>query len=76
MGRYKLLIATFTELDTIWWMKELAAIPNWTSSGHLRRCSTADEELKSMSSFMIFFYAIVTNYNGTLEADRLPYSQW
>eukprot|EP00985_Skeletonema_marinoi_P020796 scaffold12430_cov137-Skeletonema_marinoi.AAC.28 len=50
MGRYKLSIATFTELDTIWWMKELAAIPNWTSSGHLRRCSMADTHIKNLSS--------------------------
>eukprot|EP00985_Skeletonema_marinoi_P024836 scaffold17654_cov161-Skeletonema_marinoi.AAC.1 len=28
----------------------LAAIPNWTSSGHLRGCSMADIHIKSMSS--------------------------
>eukprot|EP00985_Skeletonema_marinoi_P031567 scaffold37725_cov151-Skeletonema_marinoi.AAC.1 len=50
MGRWKLSIAIFTVVDTIWWMKELAAIPKWTSSGHLRRCSTADAKLKSLSS--------------------------
>eukprot|EP00985_Skeletonema_marinoi_P016186 scaffold8639_cov112-Skeletonema_marinoi.AAC.2 len=27
MGRWKLSIAIFTVLDTIWWMKELAGIP-------------------------------------------------
>eukprot|EP00985_Skeletonema_marinoi_P023701 scaffold15922_cov102-Skeletonema_marinoi.AAC.1 len=37
MGRYSLAIVPFTALDTIQWMKELAAIPNWTSSGYLRR---------------------------------------
>eukprot|EP00985_Skeletonema_marinoi_P011312 scaffold5366_cov88-Skeletonema_marinoi.AAC.1 len=37
MAHYKLSIAIFTAVDTIWWMKELAAIPKWTSSGHLRR---------------------------------------
>eukprot|EP00985_Skeletonema_marinoi_P027627 scaffold22995_cov101-Skeletonema_marinoi.AAC.1 len=67
MGRWKLSIAIFTVEDTIWWMKELAAIPKWTSSGHLRRCSTANEELKSLSSAM-YLNAIVTNHNGTLEA--------
>eukprot|EP00985_Skeletonema_marinoi_P001811 scaffold724_cov124-Skeletonema_marinoi.AAC.1 len=32
MAYYKLSIAIFTVEDTIWWMKELAAIPKWTSS--------------------------------------------
>eukprot|EP00985_Skeletonema_marinoi_P027626 scaffold22994_cov92-Skeletonema_marinoi.AAC.1 len=32
MGRWKLSIAIFTVDDTIWLMKELAAIPKWTSS--------------------------------------------
>jgi len=28
----------------------LAAIPNWTSSGHVRGCSMADTHIKSLSS--------------------------
>ena len=50
MGRHKLLIATFTALHTKWFGRELAAIPNWTSSGHLRGCSMADTHIKSLSS--------------------------
>eukprot|EP00984_Skeletonema_dohrnii_P012045 scaffold4841_cov121-Skeletonema_dohrnii-CCMP3373.AAC.12 len=47
----------------------LAAIPNWSSSGHLRRCSIADTHIKSFSSgIYISFYAIVTNHNGPLQA--------
>eukprot|EP00985_Skeletonema_marinoi_P008769 scaffold4013_cov133-Skeletonema_marinoi.AAC.5 len=50
MGRYKLWIAPFTALDSIWCERLLAAIPNWTSSGHLRRSSMADIHIKSLSS--------------------------
>eukprot|EP00985_Skeletonema_marinoi_P007096 scaffold3110_cov114-Skeletonema_marinoi.AAC.1 len=50
MGHWKLWIATFTAVDTIWCRVLLAAIFNWTSSGHLRRCSMADIHLKSLSS--------------------------
>jgi hypothetical protein len=42
--------------------------PNWTSSGHLRRCSMADSHIKSLSSGMYRFYTIDTNHNGPLEA--------
>eukprot|EP00985_Skeletonema_marinoi_P005869 scaffold2557_cov139-Skeletonema_marinoi.AAC.2 len=49
-------------------MKELSAITNWTSSGHLRRCSMADAHIKSLSSSISTFYTIVTNHNGPPEA--------
>eukprot|EP00984_Skeletonema_dohrnii_P020542 scaffold10020_cov153-Skeletonema_dohrnii-CCMP3373.AAC.3 len=39
MGHYKLWIVILEALDTIWCRVVLAAIPNWASSGHLRRCS-------------------------------------
>eukprot|EP00985_Skeletonema_marinoi_P015697 scaffold8178_cov94-Skeletonema_marinoi.AAC.1 len=53
MGHYKLWIAPCTALDTIWCSNVLlAAIPNLTSSGHLRRCSTVDTHIKSLSSGM------------------------
>eukprot|EP00985_Skeletonema_marinoi_P019337 scaffold11054_cov198-Skeletonema_marinoi.AAC.1 len=45
----KLWIAILTALDTIWFRVVLAAIPNWTSSGHLRRCSDAGTTKKSLS---------------------------
>eukprot|EP00985_Skeletonema_marinoi_P022782 scaffold14737_cov197-Skeletonema_marinoi.AAC.5 len=38
--------------------------PNLASSGHLRRCSMVDTQIKSLRSF----YTIVTNVNGSLEA--------
>eukprot|EP00985_Skeletonema_marinoi_P028885 scaffold26225_cov87-Skeletonema_marinoi.AAC.1 len=68
MGHWKLWIASFTALDTIWDAVHQAAIPNWASSGHLRRCSMADSQMKSLSSGMYRFYTIVTNHNGPLEA--------
>eukprot|EP00985_Skeletonema_marinoi_P019729 scaffold11426_cov128-Skeletonema_marinoi.AAC.7 len=49
MSRYNLWIATFTALYTIWDALHLVAIPNWASSGHLRRCSMADSHIKSLS---------------------------
>eukprot|EP00985_Skeletonema_marinoi_P001346 scaffold536_cov137-Skeletonema_marinoi.AAC.4 len=49
MGRYKLFIAPFIAFDTIWCERELAAIPNWTSSAHLWGCSMADTHIKSLS---------------------------
>eukprot|EP00985_Skeletonema_marinoi_P017689 scaffold9757_cov136-Skeletonema_marinoi.AAC.1 len=42
MGHWKLWIATFTVIDTIWCESIAGLHPNWTSSGHLRRCSMAD----------------------------------
>eukprot|EP00985_Skeletonema_marinoi_P029442 scaffold27871_cov172-Skeletonema_marinoi.AAC.2 len=50
MGHYKLFIATFTALDTIWCWSVAAVIPNCTSSGHLRRCSDADTTNQCLSS--------------------------
>eukprot|EP00985_Skeletonema_marinoi_P001347 scaffold536_cov137-Skeletonema_marinoi.AAC.5 len=50
MGRYKQWIGILTAIDTIWCERELAAIPDWTSSGHVRRCSVADTHIKSLSS--------------------------
>eukprot|EP00984_Skeletonema_dohrnii_P011409 scaffold4545_cov193-Skeletonema_dohrnii-CCMP3373.AAC.2 len=51
MGHWKLLIVIFIALDTIWpsTEEELAAIPSWASSGHLRRCSNADTSNKYLS---------------------------
>eukprot|EP00984_Skeletonema_dohrnii_P013757 scaffold5726_cov119-Skeletonema_dohrnii-CCMP3373.AAC.3 len=59
----------------------MAAIPNWTSSGHLRRCSSADTHvtydvvatpIRPMKASavvnILLFYTIVTNYNGPLQA--------
>eukprot|EP00985_Skeletonema_marinoi_P003593 scaffold1554_cov117-Skeletonema_marinoi.AAC.5 len=52
-SHYKLLIATFTVLDTIYSARVLlAALPDWTSSGHLQRSSMAETHMKSMSSSM------------------------
>eukprot|EP00985_Skeletonema_marinoi_P018491 scaffold10342_cov77-Skeletonema_marinoi.AAC.2 len=52
----------------IWCERLFPAIPNWTSSGHLRGCSNADTLMKSLSSGMNPFYTIVTNHNGPLKA--------
>eukprot|EP00984_Skeletonema_dohrnii_P034898 scaffold34135_cov183-Skeletonema_dohrnii-CCMP3373.AAC.2 len=50
MGHQKLLIAIFIACDSIWPSTEkLAAVSNWTSSGHLRRCSDADTLNKCLS---------------------------
>ena len=68
MGRYKQWIDIVTAIDTIWCERELAAIPNWTSSAHLRGCSMADTHIKSLSSGILSFYTIVTNHNGPLQA--------
>eukprot|EP00985_Skeletonema_marinoi_P020063 scaffold11749_cov94-Skeletonema_marinoi.AAC.1 len=56
----------------VWCERLLAAIPNWTSSGHLRGCSNADTLIKSLSSGMYRFYTIVANHNGPLQAMDCP----
>eukprot|EP00984_Skeletonema_dohrnii_P031115 scaffold23202_cov83-Skeletonema_dohrnii-CCMP3373.AAC.5 len=50
MGHWKLLIAIFTAPDTIWFKSVAGGHPNWTSSGHLRRCSMADTQIKNLST--------------------------
>eukprot|EP00984_Skeletonema_dohrnii_P004896 scaffold1728_cov77-Skeletonema_dohrnii-CCMP3373.AAC.1 len=50
MCHYKQMIVVFTSSDTIWCYRvELAAVLNWDSSGHLRRCSDADTTNKCLS---------------------------
>eukprot|EP00984_Skeletonema_dohrnii_P023777 scaffold12859_cov125-Skeletonema_dohrnii-CCMP3373.AAC.5 len=49
MGHWKLSIVIPTALDTIWWYSRAAAVPNRSSSGHLRRCSDADTTNESLS---------------------------
>eukprot|EP00984_Skeletonema_dohrnii_P000613 scaffold193_cov101-Skeletonema_dohrnii-CCMP3373.AAC.2 len=70
MGHWKQWITPFTALDTRYYLNsEMAASPNWTSSGHLRGCSMADTHIKSMSSGICpSIPTIVTEYNGPLEA--------
>eukprot|EP00984_Skeletonema_dohrnii_P008802 scaffold3283_cov122-Skeletonema_dohrnii-CCMP3373.AAC.1 len=52
MGHWKLWIAIFTALDTMYIVVQCGGRgkPNWSSSGHLRRCSMADTQIKSLSS--------------------------
>eukprot|EP00984_Skeletonema_dohrnii_P000718 scaffold212_cov108-Skeletonema_dohrnii-CCMP3373.AAC.15 len=50
MGHYKQSMTPCTALDTIRCSSVARGHPNWTSSGHLRRCSTAGKQIKSLSS--------------------------
>eukprot|EP00984_Skeletonema_dohrnii_P023776 scaffold12859_cov125-Skeletonema_dohrnii-CCMP3373.AAC.4 len=45
----QLSIVILTALDTIWCYSSAAAVPNRSSSGHLRRCSDADTTKDSLS---------------------------
>eukprot|EP00984_Skeletonema_dohrnii_P026291 scaffold15601_cov100-Skeletonema_dohrnii-CCMP3373.AAC.1 len=80
MGRYKHFIATFTALHTIWCERLLAAIPNWTSSGHLRRCSDADTHIQSFSSgkypSILSKPIILSHYNLLMATFRAMNNIW
>eukprot|EP00984_Skeletonema_dohrnii_P028420 scaffold18405_cov89-Skeletonema_dohrnii-CCMP3373.AAC.1 len=49
MGHYKLCIAILAALETIWCRVAQAIIPNWTSSGHQRRCNDGSTTTQSLS---------------------------
>eukprot|EP00985_Skeletonema_marinoi_P020883 scaffold12512_cov79-Skeletonema_marinoi.AAC.3 len=76
MGHYKLWIVILEALDTIWCRVVLAAIPDWASSGHLRRCSDADTTNKYFSQAVDCHFHSV-RYDMVLEssAGSLPNSK-
>eukprot|EP00984_Skeletonema_dohrnii_P026192 scaffold15501_cov78-Skeletonema_dohrnii-CCMP3373.AAC.1 len=49
MGHYKLCIAILAAWETIWCRVAQAIIPNWTSSGHQRRCNDGNTTKQSFS---------------------------
>ena len=46
----------------------MAAVSDWASSGHLRRCSDADTIKQMLEPCKRCFYTIMANYNGSLQA--------
>jgi len=68
MGHWMLLIAIITAIDTIWCERVAGGHRNWTSSGHLRRCITADMHVQRLRSAIYLLISSVTNQNGLLQA--------
>ena len=68
MGSYKLSIATFTAIDTLWWpdvaacQLKLDLIKSPTTLKHGRYT------YKELEQWHISYYTIVTNLNGLLQA--------